>query len=83
MEAAGIFLDFGAALNAIDYWHRATPLGVAAQAGRPEMVAFLLDRGADPNLPGAPWATPLAWAITKEHHDVADLFRGRGASEEA
>jgi uncharacterized protein len=49
-------------------------LGYAARWGRREMVALLLDRGADLNKSGAPWATPLAWARKKGHADIeADL----------
>ena len=46
---------------------RSTPLGLAARWGHRTMVALLLDRGADPNASGAPWATPLEWARKKGH----------------
>ena len=47
---------------------------------RPSMVALLLERGADPNKSGAPWATPLAWARKKGHAEIeSDLLRA-GAS---
>jgi hypothetical protein len=40
------------------------------------MVAFLLERGADPNAAGAPWAMPLTWARRKGHDAIAaDLHR--------
>jgi ankyrin repeat protein len=40
------------------------------------MVGFLLERGADPNQAGAPWATPIAWAKRKGHDEIAaDLSR--------
>jgi ankyrin repeat protein len=49
-------------------------LGYAAHWGKQEMVTLLLERGADPNKSGAPWATPLAWARKKGHAAVeADL----------
>jgi ankyrin repeat protein len=71
-----LLLDHGATIDAIDEEYRSTPLGMAARWGRREMVAFLLDRGADPTAAGAPWATPLAWARRKGHADVeADLAR--------
>jgi hypothetical protein len=36
----------------------------------------LLARGADPNLSGASWSTPLAWARKKGRAEIeADLLR--------
>lgn len=39
----------GASINGRDGWER-PPLALAAYANRTEMVAFLLERGADPNI---------------------------------
>src|SRR5262249_5857129 len=73
---ARLLLDHGADINAVDEEYRSTPLGLAARWGRREMVAFLLERGADPNRSGAPWATPVAWARKKGHTDIeADLLK--------
>jgi ankyrin repeat protein len=47
---------------------------MAARWGRKEMVELLLERGADPNLAGDPWATPLAWARKKGHREVLDVM---------
>jgi ankyrin repeat protein len=77
---ARLLLDHGANIDAVDQEYRATPLGVAARWGRREMVAFLLERGADPNLGGAPWATPLAWARKKGHAEIEADLRRAGAS---
>lgn len=49
--------------------------------GQQEMVALLLERGADVNKAGAPWATPLAWARKKEHAEIAALLQQHGASD--
>jgi ankyrin repeat protein len=68
---ARLLLDHGAAIDAVDEEYRSTPLGLASRWGRREMVAFLLERGADPNRSGAPWATPLAWARKKAHAAIA------------
>jgi hypothetical protein len=38
-------------------------------------VEFLLDRGADVQHAGMPWATPLAWAVAKGHDAVAARLR--------
>jgi ankyrin repeat protein len=72
---ARLLLDYGATIDAIDEEYRSTPLGMAARWGRREMVAFLLERGADPTAAGDAWATPLAWATKKGHADVEGDLR--------
>lgn len=75
VEKAGIFIDHGANLNAIDEEFRSTPLGYAAKYGQTRMVEYLLQRGADPALPLDPaWAQPLAWAKRREHHEIVRLL---------
>src|SRR5262249_37702930 len=76
---ARLLLDHGADINAVDEEYQSTPLGLAARWGQREMVAFLLERGADPNKSGAPWATPLAWARKKGHTDIEAGLRQSGA----
>jgi hypothetical protein len=74
---ARLLLDHGVDINAVDDEYRTTPLGMASRWGQRKMVALLLERGADPNVSGAPWSTPLAWAIKKGHRDVTkDLIAG-------
>ena len=71
-----LLLDFGAVINAIDEEYYSTPLGFAAHWGHRDKVALLLERGADVNSAGAPWATPLAWARKKGHTEIeADLLQ--------
>ncbi len=72
-------MDHGADLEAVDDALRSTPLGYAARAGRLDAVAWLLDRGADPNGGAADWARPLAWAAAMGRTEVAELLRRRGA----
>jgi hypothetical protein len=79
MEKAGLLLDHGADVNALDEEFRSAPLGFAARWGRREMVRLLLERGADPNAAAASWATPLAWAEKKGHHAIAADLRAAGA----
>ena len=75
---ARLLLDRGADIDAVDDEYRSTPLGMAARWGQRKMVAFLLERGADPNKAGAAWSTPLAWARKKGHGAVAtDLSASR------
>jgi ankyrin repeat protein len=72
---ARLLVDHGAAIEAIDEEYRSTPLGLAARRGQLAMVEFLLDRGADVQHAGMPWATPLAWAVKKGHDAVAARLR--------
>ena len=75
VDAARLFLEFGANPNAIDEEYRSTPLGWAARAGRTEFVRFALANGFDPALPAAPeWATPAAWARRRGHEEIAQLL---------
>jgi len=71
---ARLLLDHGATIDAIDEEYRSTPLGMAARWGRKDMVEFLLDRGADPDLAGDPWATPVEWARKKGHPEVESFL---------
>jgi ankyrin repeat protein len=71
---ARLLLDHGADIDAIDDEYRSTPLGVAARRGQRELVALLIERGADTERAGAPWATPLAWANAKGHGPIAEVL---------
>lgn len=74
-----LLLDYGAEINPLDDEFCSTPLGFAARRGRRDVVAFLLERGADINKAGAPWATPLAWARKKGHAEIETDLRQAGA----
>lgn len=75
VEHAAIFIDHGADLHARDEDICSTPLGWAAKFGRTRMAEFLLWRGAKPSLPDdPPWATPLALATRRGHHEVVELL---------
>lgn len=80
---AAIFIDQGAEINAIDEQHNTTPLGWASRAGKGEMVKFLLENGADPQLPAEhPWARPMAWAERRRYSDICDILASpRGLGE--
>ena len=81
VRKAALLLDRGADVDAVDEEFRSTPLGLAARFGKREMVEFLLDRGADPNRAGAPWATPLEWSRKKRHAEIEAVLRSGGASK--
>lgn len=76
-----LLLDYGADLNAVDEEYRSTALGFAARWGNREVIALLLERGADPNKSGASWSTPLAWARKKGYADIEADLRRAGAKE--
>jgi ankyrin repeat protein len=75
---ARLLVEHGADIDAVDEEYRSTPLGVAARRGQRELVTYLLERGADPELAGASWATPLAWARKRGHDDIAAMLRAAG-----
>jgi ankyrin repeat protein len=79
VSKARLLLDHGADIDPVDEEYRSTPLGLAARWGQQEMVAFLLERGADPNKAGARWATPLAWARKKGHAHITTTLLQAGA----
>jgi len=77
LERTRLLLEYGAEIDPIDEEYRSTPLGLAARAGRAEVVELLLEAGADPTKAGAPWATPLNWARRRGHEEVAALLESR------
>ncbi len=74
-----LFLELGANINAIDEEYRSTPLGWAARNGLDDAVAALLERGADPNVAGESWATPLKWTRRRGHGEIESVLRNHGA----
>jgi ankyrin repeat protein len=80
LTRAAILLDAGASLIPREDEYSSTPLGWAARTNMPEMVEFLLARGAPVNLPDdPPWATPFAWAERRGHSEIAAILRKHGA----
>ncbi len=73
-----ILLDHGADLNVIDELLQSTPLGWAVRWGKCDLARLYLERGADPTLAGAEWATPLAWAQKKGDEAAVDLISKYG-----
>jgi len=79
IQKAELLLKHGAEINSVDEEYQSTPLGMAVRWGYPEMVQFLLAKGADPNIAGAPWATPMAWAVKKNRTEIHELLTKAGA----
>jgi ankyrin repeat protein len=78
-DLAAVCVQFGARIDAVDDEFRSTPLGWAARAGKTSMVSWLLERGADPQLPAEwPWARPVEWARRRGHEDVVGLLTDSG-----
>ena len=62
-------------INAIETEWSSTPLGWAAREGRKDMVAWLLSRGANPELPeDERWARPVEWARRRGHSEIVKLL---------
>ena len=77
IDKAELLIKHKADLNPIDEAYQSTPLGLAARWGQIEMVEYLLKQGSDPNLSGAPWSTPLAWAKRKGHSEIENILQSR------
>lgn len=58
---SGMLLDHGASLDVVGSEFQSTPLGLAVRNQWFSLAAFLLEKGADPNLGGTPETTPLKW----------------------
>jgi ankyrin repeat protein len=74
-----MLLDAGASLTKRDPLLKSTPVGWACRWGRIELRLYL-ERGADGVESDAErWATPLAWATKRGHHEIIELLRSYGA----
>lgn len=67
------------------WWQRTltrepTPLIAAVKAKAPEIVACLLDFGANPNLHSRKWMEPLALACQEGDRKIAEMLANRGAA---
>jgi ankyrin repeat protein len=77
---AGMLLDAGASLKIRDSLLKSTSLGWACRWGRIELVRLYIERRADAVESDAElWATPLASATKRGHHEIIELLRSHGA----
>jgi uncharacterized protein len=75
LQKARLLIEHGADINAVDEEYQSTPLGMAVRWGHKDMVAYLLQQGADPNKSGAAWSAPLAWAKKKGFSDIESTLQ--------
>ena len=78
---ARILLDQGADPNAKDEGTGATALYDSAHLGLEEMTKLLLERGADVNLQGGKFETPLGAAKEGGHLEIVELLVKAGARQ--
>ena len=71
----------GASVNAGEGGNMA--LHAAAAFGRPRMAEWLIANGAKIDVPSYNGQTPLALAIDRGHHDVAELLRQHGGKDQS
>jgi len=70
------YIELGADLNIVEFMECSTRLGYAAFHDNLEMARFLLENGADPNLPTQhQWARPLAQAENQGHTEMIELLK--------
>jgi len=79
VELVALLLDAGEDINRLDARYKAPPLYLAATYDRREVVAFLLERGADLSIRMKHNRTPLDIAVENGHVEVARLLVEHGA----
>jgi ankyrin repeat protein len=81
LEMVKVFCEANINLDAVDNWGTATY--AAAAEGKLEILKYLLDQGADPNIEGGAHKTPLNAAAAGNHQDcILELLGGDSAGEE-
>jgi ankyrin repeat protein len=81
VASVAILLANGAGINARETESGVTPLYAAASLGRDDVVALLLDKGADPNLCNRDGSSPLHAALANGNQTVAAKLRARGGRD--
>ena len=67
-------VESGVPVNAVDYLGR-TPLHIAAERGRSDIVEYLISKNADVNLADDLGETALSLAVSQGHREVQRLLR--------
>jgi ankyrin repeat protein len=81
-EIAQLLVDNDAITNDIYNEKNQSPLTVACQNGYIDVVEFFLDDGLDINHLDSDNKTPLFYALTNKHHDIANLLISKGAQND-
>jgi len=84
LKIIGYLIEKGANINFRDQ-RGVTALVWAAWAGKLENVVYLVDHGADVNVKcsNSDWnMTPLLMAINRNHKEVVDYLKSKGAKED-
>ncbi|KAL0943407.1 uncharacterized protein CTRU02_201293 [Colletotrichum truncatum] len=76
--AAEFLIRHGADLNASRSWNLGPPLYGAVSGGHKEMVALLLDHGADANIGYEDYEDVLSAALEAGHQNIIELLTERG-----
>merc|ERR1712034_219097 len=79
-EIAQLLIDNDAVTHQIYNNKNQSPLTVACQNGYLEVVEFFLDDGLDINHLDVDNKTPLSYALTNKHHNVANFLISKGAT---
>jgi ankyrin len=83
LDVAQELIAHGAKVDSNTNKDKWTPLINAAAQGHPDIVAFLLDHGANISATSATYCQPLAFAVENDHTAVAELLLRRGATIDA
>ena len=79
-KVAELLLNSGVDIDAKNTIYGETPLMVCVNAGKYKMIEFLLNKGADVNLPNDGGVTPLYEAVVGEDEDIVNLLLDKGAN---
>ncbi|MGP8269408.1 MAG: ankyrin repeat domain-containing protein [Terracidiphilus sp.] len=73
------YYDFLNNIGVTQIFEEDTPLGIAIENNKREIVRLLLDAGADPNLPSSSGGSPLVIALEHRHQKIVTVLLAHGA----
>jgi len=78
VSVARLLIQKGADVKARGFYDSVTALHLAARNGHQNVAELLVAKGADVNAKSTFGETPLDWALSKDHQDIAELLRKHG-----